>query len=159
MTQIKSCNVCKEDKLVTEFPKNCGRKDGRLNTCKGCHVKRVQLYYTANPLKKRDQHLRSTYGITLVEYVEMLEAQDGRCKICKTDAPGGYGVFYVDHCHISSKVRGLLCHQCNLGLGHFKDNVSTLASAILYLTENHDDTTPSSESDANWHRPSTSRFS
>ena len=159
MTQIKFCSACIEDKLLTEFHKDSSRKDGRRTTCKECANKRGSAYHAANPDRARDHQLRRNFGITLVDYVEMLEAQDGRCKICKTNVPGGKGSFHVDHCHNSGKVRGLLCQQCNVGIGHFKDNISTLASAILYLTENHDDTTPSSESDANWHRPSTSRFS
>jgi len=73
----------------------------------------------------------------------MLEAQNGRCKICGTDAPNGMGTFHVDHCHITSKVRGLLCHKCNVGLGHFNDNISILSAAILYLNEHHVNATPS----------------
>ena len=73
----------------------------------------------------------------------MLEAQNGRCKICGTDTPMGNGAFHVDHCHMTNKVRGLLCHKCNVGLGHFNDNISLLSTAILYLNEHHVDSAPS----------------
>ena len=73
----------------------------------------------------------------------MLEAQNGRCKICGTDTPMGTGAFHVDHCHMTNKVRGLLCHKCNVGLGHFNDNISLLSTAILYLNEHHVDSAPS----------------
>ena len=135
MTQIKSCNVCKEDKLVTEFYKDSSKKDCLGITCKDCSSKKCSAYRAANPLKLKDKNLRRNYGISLADYINMLEAQNGRCKICRTDVPGGIGAFHVDHCHTSNKVRGLLCHQCNVGIGNFKDNISTLASAILYLSE------------------------
>jgi len=143
MNQIKSCNVCKEDQLLTEFHKDCSKKDGRRGTCKVCANKMSSASHAANPDRAKDHNLRRYYGISLVDYVEMLEAQDGRCAICGTDVPGGRGAFHVDHCHTSNKVRGLLCYHCNVGIGHFKDQESLLLKAALYLTEHHDDTTPS----------------
>jgi hypothetical protein len=135
MDQIKICNVCSKEKLVEEFHKDSSKKDGTCSTCKECANQRSREGHAANPLKARDQNLRRYYGISLADYLEMLEAQNGRCKICKADVPGGKGSFHVDHCHDSNKVRGLLCHHCNVGIGNFKDNISTLASAILYLSK------------------------
>jgi len=60
----------------------------------------------------------------------MEEAQRGCCKICGKD-----GYLYVDHCHAGGHVRGLLCPQCNSGLGMFKDSVENLSAAIRYLSE------------------------
>ena len=154
MDQIKICNVCREEKSVTEFSKDSSKKDYLNITCKECSRKKCSAYRAANPLKLRDKNLRRYYGISLEDYLEMLEAQNGRCKICGTEAPGGKGTFHVDHCHDSNKVRGILCHQCNVGLGHFNDNISLLSAAILYLNEHHDDSAPSHKPDANWHRPS-----
>lgn len=77
------------------------------------------------------------YKITLSDYERMHEDQGGLCKIC-----GGEGFvmashhklkLVVDHCHETSVVRGLLCHNCNRGLGLFQDNVSFLNNAIEYL--------------------------
>jgi len=89
----------------------------------------------ANPEQTRCAKLRRNYGITLAEYDEMLEAQGGRCKIeaCRTDVPGGHGRFHVDHNHETGKIRGLLCHRCNIGLGHFRDSPHLLQSARDYL--------------------------
>lgn len=60
----------------------------------------------------------------------MLEAQGGCCAICK--APKG-NKLCVDHDHRTGKVRGLLCSNCNAGLGMFKDSEDLLQSAKGYL--------------------------
>lgn len=64
----------------------------------------------------------------------MYAKQGGRCAICENNLE--IDKLNVDHCHTTNKIRGLLCDQCNYGLGNFKDNVSTLTKAIKYLNEN-----------------------
>jgi len=67
-------------------------------------------------------------------YAELLEFQGGRCAICKTDKPGGRGDrFHNDHRHGTTEVRGLLCHNCNVGLGNFGDDPVNLETAAMYL--------------------------
>ena len=86
------------------------------------------------PEQKRERDLRSKYNITLDQYDDMYEEQQGRCAICGTDEPGGHGKhFAVDHDHRSGQVRSLLCESCNTGLGKFKDNPDLLRLAQLYL--------------------------
>lgn len=83
------------------------------------------------------RYLKNAYKITLEEYREMFVAQDHKCaicgdigfKICKDSKT----LLVVDHCHTTGKVRGLLCHNCNRGLGLFQDNVINLSSAIDYI--------------------------
>lgn len=72
-------------------------------------------------------------GVTRQQFAEMLAAQSGRCAICKTDVPNGRGDWHVDHDHATGRVRGLLCHKCNVGLGHFNDSEELLVQAIAYL--------------------------
>ena len=74
------------------------------------------------------------YGITLAEKKEMLNEQGNKCKICLQDFPSDVAP-NVDHCHTSGKVRGLLCWNCNIGLGSFKDNPVVLIKAAEYLKE------------------------
>jgi len=82
----------------------------------------------------RWSHLASKYGISRADYAELLSRQDGKCAICGTDKPSGhYKRFHVDHEHESHKVRGLLCHSCNIGLGHFRDLPERLEAAARYL--------------------------
>lgn len=74
------------------------------------------------------------YGVTPEQYAALLEQQDNRCAICRTDTPGGKGGWHVDHDHDTKAVRGLLCHNCNLMLGHAQDNADTLRAALAYLS-------------------------
>jgi hypothetical protein len=64
----------------------------------------------------------------------MLEQQAGLCAICKMQLPIGK-LRHVDHCHVSGRVRGLLCHKCNVGLGMFSDNAEKVAAALRYLKD------------------------
>lgn len=63
----------------------------------------------------------------------MLAAQDGKCLICRRTNPDSAKPLAVDHCHATNRVRGLLCHKCNTGLGSFDDNPELLVGAIAYL--------------------------
>lgn len=61
-------------------------------------------------------------------------AQGGLCAICKQPPSSGrYKKLCVDHDHKTAKVRGLLCYNCNMGLGYFHDNSIALEAAVAYL--------------------------
>jgi hypothetical protein len=79
-------------------------------------------------LYKKNNYIRRTYGINLKTYMTIVKKQNGKCAICREKKK-----FVVDHDHKTGAVRGLLCNSCNVGLGHFQDNQSQLANAILYL--------------------------
>lgn len=87
-----------------------------------------------NPGKARERHLRQVHGISVEQYQAMLAAQGGGCAICG-GPPDRKGVkpFYVDHDHMTGKIRGLLCNRHNAGLGHFSDDITLLEAAIAYL--------------------------
>ena len=79
----------------------------------------------------RFSHVKRTYGLTAEEYLALLTAQSNCCAICERSFDETR--IYVDHCHVTNIVRGLLCLQCNVGLGAFKDDIERLAGAISYL--------------------------
>jgi hypothetical protein len=85
-------------------------------------------------------HLKRTFGITIDQYNALLETQNGGCAICHNPDPGRSTrgnemrqFFCVDHDHSTGRLRGLLCGNCNTGLGHFRDSPELLAAAIDYL--------------------------
>lgn len=76
------------------------------------------------------------YGLTEEQYDAMVVAQEGRCAICRCAEPGGNGGkhWHIDHDHATGRVRGVLCSECNTGLGKFKDDPNLLEAAVRYLT-------------------------
>lgn len=90
-----------------------------------------------NPEKTRAQKYRHRYGIDIEDYDELLGKQDGKCAICYSSDFGRANAkyFVVDHCHKTKKVRGLLCHKCNVVIGISGDNTNILKQAIDYLVE------------------------
>jgi hypothetical protein len=78
--------------------------------------------------RRKNRRLRRRYGISLEVYEEILSRQGGVCAICGVD-----GSLQVDHDHELGDVRGLLCRDCNIGLGHFLDRPELLRAAITYL--------------------------
>ena len=90
------------------------------------------------PAIGRKANLKKRYNITQQEYETKLAYQEYKCAICGKDASdnkrgGKTEPLHIDHCHESNKLRDLLCHTCNSGLGHFKDNIEFLQKAVEYL--------------------------
>lgn len=84
-----------------------------------------------NPEKVKNRKLRYKYGITIDQYNYLVKLQDGKCTICGSKPK----VLYVDHDHSNNKNRGLLCNQCNAGLGCFRDSQELLEKAKVYLLQ------------------------
>jgi hypothetical protein len=133
----KTCSCCKEIKEINLFPMISKKLQYRSAICKSCRNKRRQEKRAEDPQKEkirtRKRALQSKYGLTLEDYDNMYTSQQGKCKICNTS----YDLLCIDHCHNTSKIRGLLCNSCNTGIGHLKDNVQFLKSAIQYLEDNN----------------------
>lgn len=91
--------------------------------------------YRKNKRAHRDRRLRQQFGIGVEDYERLFKMQLGSCKICGRKGTGQRGKkhLHVDHCHRTKKVRGLLCHGCNTGLGAFKDDPERLRKAAAYL--------------------------
>lgn len=88
-------------------------------------------HFDKNAKKSRQKKLKYNYGITIDEYNAMYEAQGGVCAICGN--PNGEKNLCVDHDHNSGKIRGLLCTDCNVGIGRLRDNLSIIQKAFLYI--------------------------
>lgn len=81
----------------------------------------------------RKKLLGKKYGMTIAEHAAMFAAQGFACGACGSPEPNSQKGWSTDHCHATNKVRGILCHHCNVGLGHAKDNLDTLRAWIVYL--------------------------
>ena len=124
---MKICGRCKETKPEENFFKNKSLKDGLSNYCKPCH----QKYMKDNPKYIAKWRLKNSYGMTLEEKEALLKSQNNKCKICKDELQGKK--LHIDHCHTTGKIRAILCHHCNTGLGLFKESPELLTKAIEYL--------------------------
>lgn len=85
--------------------------------------------------RKNDERILRMYGITRDGYDQMLEAQGGVCAICKGPRNGPGKFFHIDHCHNSSRVRGLLCGKCNTAVGLLDDDPARAEALAQYLRE------------------------
>ena len=100
-------------------------------------------WFAENPerssINKQRWNLKKLYDITVEEYEALLKKQGGVCAICGEDEPNEHGRtrtklrLAVDHCHDTSRVRGLLCQKCNRAIGLLGDSVELLRKAIDYL--------------------------
>ncbi len=86
-----------------------------------------------NPEVQRAQNLKRLYDMSIGQYEELLASQGGGCAICEELPSGKRRYLCVDHDHVTGKVRGLLCHSCNRGLGLLGDSVELLEKATEYL--------------------------
>ncbi len=137
--RCSKCDTRQPDDNFHRAIKNTKRR-GRHFYCKDCISKLNKSYRASNPEKfaERDQSYDNNqrrfnrYGITKWDYEDLLEIQGNLCAICLnplTDETHPH----IDHDHNTNKVRGILCRDCNLGLGRFKDNIDFLQRAIDYL--------------------------
>ena len=157
---MKTCKVCGVAKPLGDFYANKGGRDGRRPECKSCHLAARKARYDANPrpyiervlkwqrenrdrylagqraykesgrkaVSDRKSHLKRKYGLTPEEFEELLTAQGDGCAICGKPNPDN-----VDHDHVTGRVRGILCWNCNVGVGQFEDDVERLVAATIYL--------------------------
>lgn len=98
-------------------------------------VKKLNIQWRKlNPEKDLEIRLKARYNITLENYNEMIKVQNNCCIGCGISAKDLGKKLHIDHCHKSTKVRGLLCFNCNSILGHAKDRVIVLQNLVDYLT-------------------------
>ena len=139
---MKICNICNESKPLEAFSIHAKGAQGRHPACKACRSLQAKDWYAGKRLeiiqsrrewrKRTGAHRRHAYGLSVEEFNSLVAAQNGRCAICD-EVPTGRG-FHVDHCHLTGRIRGLLCRGCNLALGNIKDDPSRLHRAADYLS-------------------------
>lgn len=141
----KECITCRQIKSHSDFHKDIRNTQygGLCYKCKDCANKWTRDWHAKNKnnphviYNRRNNYFKMTHGISLEERNILLHNQNYTCLICNSildDTPNTH----IDHDHNSNKIRGILCTNCNRGLGHFQDSISILENAILYL-KNHTD--------------------
>lgn len=111
--------------------KNRTKTDAYQKEYRDNHKEQTKLYDRERVKKK--SRLKMIYGITLGDWEKMFDAQEGRCVICGKHQNELSKGLVIDHDHITGKVRGLLCHLCNIGIGSLQDDPALLKNAISYL--------------------------
>ena len=143
---MPDCTHCHTDKPIDQF--FIYPKTGKVRQpCKKCNGANGARWKRAHPesrkkysLYRRIHRLKEDYGLTPLEYTNLLKDQKGGCAICGNTegrklhriAHTGF-TFIVDHDHATGAIRGLLCDTCNRALGMFKDSVPVLQAAVKYL--------------------------
>jgi len=140
---MPTCTTCGVEKNISEFHWRKETNKPR-SQCKACINHANLARYFTNP-NTRLSHRRAArkfnlkkYRIDSQDFQKMHAAQEGRCAICCSpvgDLEANKQAF-IDHCHATLKVRGLLCQPCNTGLGQFYDNPALLRAAADYV-EHH----------------------
>jgi len=109
------CPKCDTWKSIDDFRRHKQSPGGRCSVCLPCERNH-----------KRRLHLKRSYGLTDACIDRLMSNYE--CSICCADED-----LVVDHNHDTGAVRGLLCHKCNLGIGHLDDSIERLEKALNYL--------------------------
>lgn len=132
---MKKCSKCSKNKKESCF--YIDKRTGSLRSyCKDCGNAMNREWRFKNKEKVKNQNkkhqttfkLKHIYKIDSEELYSLIEKSNNMCMICSKEEK-----LYIDHNHDTNKVRGLLCSKCNLGLGHFNDDIKILLQAIDYL--------------------------
>lgn len=124
--------------ITNEEPKaNIWNKEDRKN--------KTEIYKERDKKRRKElgalrniQEISRRRGITIEQYYALVSTYENKCAICKKEETrkarnDNVARLCIDHCHKTNIVRGLLCHDCNTGIGKFKDSKELLSNAIKYL--------------------------
>lgn len=161
LIEFKECRICKEEKQLNTSNFRWRKDTSKFrNACIDCEEKQKKEYREKNKdkvraqardrwasceetrIKGRSYKLKREFGIDIVEYNRIFEEQNGCCKICNIHQSEVKRSLAVDHCHKHEEetgeilIRGLLCDNCNLGLGNFQDNYEAILLAAEYIKTN-----------------------
>lgn len=129
---IKKCAKCKRDKPLSEFHKQPTGPMGRHSWCKVCAnaAQKASREKNGRCPNKRKWNLSTRYGLAPEQFKRMKINQDHQCLICREHMKR----ICIDHNHKTGRVRGLLCHGCNIKLSAIEDSVYR-ESAMQYLSK------------------------
>lgn len=129
----KRCSKCRVHRSVSYFAPDNRRPDRLGSWCRYCKSDNSRNWRQANPDKSKDKILKRKFGISLEEYNEMFSEQNGRCATCFKHQSEFSRALCVDHCHVTGKIRALLCASCNSLLGHFEKKPELFNAFASYV--------------------------
>lgn len=128
----KVCKQCGKEGSLDLFQKDITKKDKVRPECKECTAANRKKRYS--PVVNRKNNMQKNFGKGILEtYKHLFDLQGGVCAICQSPENGRYAHLSVDHDHDTGKIRGLLCNNCNRGIGLLKDDPKILEQAKKYL--------------------------
>lgn len=131
---MKPCSHCRVVKSYDRFHKSKTASDGRASWCADCcnTIFRFRPNRVRNnpPEVKRKWMLQTRYRMTPEDVAMMLHSQNGNCALCDVRVVNTR--FHIDHSHETGRIRGILCHRCNIRLGGWDDPIWR-ARAIPYM--------------------------
>lgn len=135
------CSKCSREYSIKHYHSNKKplttkqKEDKKISNLKWKHTVRESGF-----TNQQITVIKNRYNLLEEDLVFLVKKQDCKCAICNRklniarNVEGGKSAdLCIDHCHTTNKVRGLLCRDCNLALGMFKDNINSLTNAIKYL--------------------------
>jgi len=142
-----NCNMCD---VILEVGINWTTSSltSRYYKCSICRSKYQRKYYSENKERQntlsraryllnrdsilkqqREKYIKKTFNISVEEYDNYFN--NTSCGICNIDKD-----LVLDHCHVTSNIRGVLCRKCNMAIGLLGDNIEGIGKAMEYLNEN-----------------------
>jgi hypothetical protein len=88
--------------------------------CVACMRERANKWRADNPEKSRDIVLKTKFGINSREWDDIFRAQGNCCALCKTITPNSRKGWCIDHDYNTGKIRGIICHKCNVAIGQLE---------------------------------------
>jgi hypothetical protein len=158
---MKKCSICKQEKEEICFSFQNKKEKKLMSACKECQNKKIRYfrknnpelqkqkdrinyqrtkehrvvyareYRKNNPEKTMDINLKSRYGITRKEYLEILNKQNNKCAICGKPRQNHSRNFALDHNHKTGKIRGIVCDGCNYGIGFLENHIDEYIKYLI----------------------------
>lgn len=166
VSESKVCTKCLLEKPLSDFWISDKKRGSRRGPCKECDKAYQRMQYERSPEfrekayansrkqalahprtaeKSREYSIKSKFGLSGAEYQTMAASQGHKCALCGTSEVGRYGKeakwkaghWMIDHCHETGRIRGLLCHKCNVRIGAYEGLKKEIGFAVVeaYLNE------------------------
>lgn len=124
------CTRCQADTPIAQLVPGKKFHGGYMPFCKPCRALRVKELRNSDPNRRRHHiaaviksKLLNTYGMVTADYEQMVKDHGDCCALCRSSDKGRnarFRTWNIDHCHETDLIRGLLCHDCNIKLGHYE---------------------------------------